>query len=430
MSKEGRGFFLFSAINGLFERARSSAEKESQRLFTSNPDNKHEPESKYAKPENHQRKRKSAPLTGVLKHRPRPARNHEVQPNTAYRVSSRSSSPIRANSVMSDRTHLARTVDTLALEDTNGLSPVSEYESALPRPASAVKRKRESEEAHQLPVVSKSETPKRPRPSNASLVSAKQTQGLSSHSSSTAISTALAATATKTAATEPSAEIMSGLNINDSSSLSASTEASAVERKRLEKVEQELHRLKKIIASLLPDELNDDDLRSVYGGDLEQLPRQSSDDVILRLIKARFGSQLPTPISSDPPKHVHSGLPPAPPLPVSMDSLNAAHKNAASAAAASAALRPRRQIGMRTAREAGSVSQIRRASNDSSVSRISDMSGSRTMAAANGQHRRVDANKPAQSSKPPHRDPGVMSQLLEEMKHHKLRPVTKPKDMR
>ncbi|KAJ1748852.1 hypothetical protein LPJ79_004183 [Coemansia sp. RSA 1821] len=408
-NKEGRGFFLFSAINGLFERARSSAEKESQRLFTASLD-KHEPESRFAKPENPQRKRKSAPLTGALKHRPRPSRSH-MQPSASYRISSRSSSPIRSSSVMSDRTHLAATVDTLALEDTNGLSPVSEIDSALPRPASAVKRKREEEQ--RLPVVPKIETPKRHRPSNASLVSAKPTQGLSSRSSSTAVSTAaLAATATTTAAIDSP---NSGLNID-----TASTDTS-VERNRLEKVERELHRLKKIIASLLPDELNDDDLRSVYGGDLEQLPRQSSDDVILRLIKARFGSQLPTPVSSEPPKN--ASLPPAPPLPPSLDSLNAAHKSAASAAAASAALRTRRPLGMRSIRETGSVSQVRRASNDSSASRISDMP--RT---ANGQSRK-DTNKPAQP-KPPHRDPGVMSQLLEEMKHHKLRSVAKPKDMR
>ncbi|KAJ2350752.1 hypothetical protein GGH92_002198, partial [Coemansia sp. RSA 2673] len=34
-----------------------------------------------------------------------------------------------------------------------------------------------------------------------------------------------------------------------------------------------------------------------------------------------------------------------------------------------------------------------------------------------------------QTPPPPHKDPGVMTQLLEEMKHHKLRSVTKPKDM-
>ncbi|KAJ2450188.1 hypothetical protein EV183_004442 [Coemansia sp. RSA 2336] len=405
-NKEGRGFFLFSAINGLFERARSSAEKESQRLFTGSVD-KPGPESILAKPDGSQRKRKSAPLTGALKHRPRPSRNH-MQPSASYRLSSRSSSPIRASSAMSDRTHLAATVDTLALEDTNGLSPVSEIDSALPRPASAVKRKREDEQ--QLPVAPKAETPKRPRPSNASLVSALPAPGLSSRSSSTAVSTALAATAATAIDTQNG-----GLNIDTASA------DTSVERNRLEKVERELHRLKKIIASLLPEELNDDDLRSVYGGELEQLPRQASDDVILRLIKARFGSQLPTPVSLEPPKS--TTLPPAPPLPPSLDALNAAHKNAASAAAASAALRTRRPVGMRSIRETGSVSQIRRASGDSSASKPSDSSK-----AADGSSRK-DASKPA-PPKPPHRDPGVMSQLLEEMKHHKLRPVAKPKDMR
>ncbi|KAJ2338850.1 hypothetical protein GGH92_006976, partial [Coemansia sp. RSA 2673] len=48
----GKGFSLFSAFNGLFERARSSAEKESQRLFTSPiPDSRVAKERRLDRPE-------------------------------------------------------------------------------------------------------------------------------------------------------------------------------------------------------------------------------------------------------------------------------------------------------------------------------------------------------------------------------------------
>ncbi|KAJ2750000.1 hypothetical protein H4S06_004485, partial [Coemansia sp. BCRC 34490] len=72
--------------------------------------------------------------------------------------------------------------------------------------------------------------------------------------------------------------------------------ATVVERTRLEKVERELRQLKRIIASLVPGELNDDDLRSVYG-ELDG-GRQSSEDVLSRLMRIRAGAAFPTAAAS------------------------------------------------------------------------------------------------------------------------------------
>ncbi|KAJ2391058.1 hypothetical protein H4S02_001527, partial [Coemansia sp. RSA 2611] len=205
--------------------------------------------------------------------------------------------------------------------------------------------------------------------------------------------------------------------------VSSSGLPAVVERERLEKVERELHRLKKIIASLLPDELNDEDLRSVYG-DLER-PRHVSDDAIARLVKARFG-QLPTPTSA-PESSIPQAPPlPPPPLPQSARELSSAHKSAVTAAAAAA--RGRSLLGPRVTRIGGSAAQpLRHGSADSS----SAASASATASKPREDLLRPAANKPKpKPTPPPHKDPGVMSKLLEEMRHHKLRPVKKkPRDM-
>ncbi|KAJ2773642.1 hypothetical protein IWQ56_000907, partial [Coemansia nantahalensis] len=363
MSKDSRGFFLFGALSGLIERARSSAEKESQRLFTGAdadaPANDSDPPTQPPPQHQHQhsggRKRKSASLASA-RHRPRPPRRQEsleaaMRERHAHARSpsppqQQQSLPPRASSVVSERTHLAATVGTLALEGGGlggpcgvparrqpgvdawlsdhpmlggtpllGLTDEDEAEEdaatptkapstaskrkwaepatppppASPRgrdrqphtpPGSAAKRNRVGEAAGPLPRSSAS-SPVPPRVHIAS-----------TRSSMTAVSAAVelgVSAATQTPPALPSSARIGGMHATSPDS--PAEPSSAVERARLEKVERELHRLKKIIASLLPDELNDDDLRSVYG-DLDR-PRRGSDDVISRLIKARFGALLP-----------------------------------------------------------------------------------------------------------------------------------------
>ncbi|KAJ2114135.1 hypothetical protein GGH17_006288, partial [Coemansia sp. RSA 788] len=135
-------------------------------------------------------------------------------------------------------------------------------------PVPVVKRKRESRASHA--------SPKKPRVSDVS--SALRVS--STQSSTTAVSAPVADSTTYTAESDHTDEFD-----RPETGITASTQTPVkdAERQRLEKVERELHRLKKIIASLLPDELNDDDLRSVYG-DLDR-PRLSTDDVIARMLQ-------------------------------------------------------------------------------------------------------------------------------------------------
>ncbi|KAJ2178036.1 hypothetical protein GGH18_005934, partial [Coemansia sp. RSA 530] len=207
------------------------------------------------------RKRKSAPLAESLsriRNRPKPPRVDSQAPRK--RTVSRSS-PVRASSVMSVRTQLAATVDSLAIKDAALLESIGG-----PMPVPVVKRKRESRASHA--------SPKKPRVSDVS--SALRVS--STQSSTTAVSAPVADSTTYTAESDHTDEFD-----RPETGITASTQTPVkdAERQRLEKVERELHRLKKIIASLLPDELNDDDLRSVYG-DLDR-PRLSTDDVIARM---------------------------------------------------------------------------------------------------------------------------------------------------
>ncbi|KAJ2477115.1 hypothetical protein IWW56_004526 [Coemansia sp. RSA 2131] len=415
MSKEGRGFFLFSAINGLFERARSSAEKESQRLFTGDEstEKKSQPLVSNEAPGRSphvtnilaaagSRKRKSAPLAESLsriRNRPKPPRVDSQAPRK--RTVSRSS-PVRASSAMSVRTQLAATVDSLVIKDAALLESIGG-----PMPVPVVKRKRESRASHA--------SPKKPRVSDVS--SALRVS--STQSSTTAVSAPVADNTTYTAESDHTDEFD-----RPETGITASTQTPVkdAERQRLEKVERELHRLKKIIASLLPDELNDDDLRSVYG-DLDR-PRLSTDDVIARMVKARFGTQLPTP-TSGPSGDGLPEIPLPPPLPpINEKALNTAH------ASAVAAVRGHSQVGGR-ARRAGSTSEhLRRGSGDSSLVSQTNKKSPRLPVPSIAQLRHTVLQPVApKPDKPPHKDPGVMSMLLEEMKHHKLRSVAKPKDM-
>ncbi|KAJ2228619.1 hypothetical protein EV180_001899 [Coemansia sp. RSA 518] len=415
MSKEGRGFFLFSAINGLFERARSSAEKESQRLFTGDEstEKKSQPLVSNEAPGHSthgtnilaaadSRKRKSAPLAESLsriRNRPKPPRVDSQAPRK--RTVSRSS-PVRASSVMSVRTQLAATVDSLAIKDAALLESIGG-----PMPVPVVKRKRESRASHA--------SPKKPRVSDVS--SALRVS--STQSSTTAVSAPVADSTTYTAESDHTDEFD-----RPETGITASTQTPVkdAERQRLEKVERELHRLKKIIASLLPDELNDDDLRSVYG-DLDR-PRLSTDDVIARMVKARFATQLPTP-TSGPSGDDLPVIPLPPPLPpINQKTLSTAH------ASAVAAIRGRPQAGGRVHRAGSTSDHLHRWSGDSKSLSQTDKKSPRLPVPSAAQLRhtvlRPVASKP---DKPPHKDPGVMSMLLEEMKHHKLRTVAKPKDM-
>ncbi|KAJ1961872.1 hypothetical protein GGI12_002999 [Dipsacomyces acuminosporus] len=182
--------------------------------------------------------------------------------------------------------------------------------------------------------------------------------------------------------------------------------AALVEQARLEKVERELHRLKKIIASLLPNELNEDDLRSVYG-DLEQ-PALASGDLIARLVKSRLGTQLSNGYSIQP-QHPQANGQTYPPSPHSSSSIQALNAPVLSANSAEA----------RFERPLVHSSTVRRLRAE--LRPVGHRSKPRTVAPS------VTA---ASQPPPPHKDPNVMAKLLEEMKHHKLRSVKKPKDMR
>ncbi|KAJ1728616.1 hypothetical protein LPJ61_003941 [Coemansia biformis] len=498
MSKEGRGFFLFGALNGLIERARSSAEKESQRLFTV-PEASVPADAPTAQ-QSAGRKRKSAPLVPSLsktRHRPRPPRKQESLGAALHerRLHGRVSPPPpppRASSVISERTHLAATVGTLALEggalDEPCTAPVqhqagvrewlsdhtmlsgthaagagpfegqlagSELAVEATTPSTTSKRKwtvdrtppltptRQQSQQRTPPDASakktrvavgrreQRESAGSPPNSSIDLPALPRIHAASTRSSMTAVSAAVEmgiSASTQTPPPPPDGRHGRGKRAMDSPEPLLAEPSSAVERARLEKVERELHRLKKIIASLLPEELNDDDLRSVYG-DMDR-PRHTSEDVITRLIKARFGTLMSPPLppattcppgssAAEDPQGGSCGpraaIPVPPPLPpMSSSLLNAVNSLAAARGARERGTRPVR---------VGSVSSLL-------SSRHPGVSSS-TVQRLRSELRPVP--KPASSSKaappPPHKDPGVMTKLLEEMKHHKLRSVKKPEDM-
>ncbi|KAJ2495117.1 hypothetical protein GGI11_008545, partial [Coemansia sp. RSA 2049] len=233
-------------------------------------------------------------------------------------------------------------------------------------------------------------------------------------------------------------------------------------RTRLEKVERELRQLKRIIASLVPGELNDDDLRSVYG-ELDG-GRQSSEDVLSRLMRIRAGAAFPTaaasrrgdaadllgysslmaskpPASLSPPDALRptiassssantasrSAVPAPPPLPPLARDSRAPASSAAAAARAQLSLPPAPSFGGSSVRKrapGGSPDMPHNAAG-STVSRQHESPAQRL---------RADLLRPVAAAKPnnpppPHKDPNVMSQMLQEMKTHKLRSVKKPKDM-
>ncbi|KAJ2658838.1 hypothetical protein IWW48_003825 [Coemansia sp. RSA 1200] len=240
-----------------------------------------------------------------------------------------------------------------------------------------------------------------------------------------------------------------------------------VERTRLEKVERELRQLKRIIASLVPGELNDDDLRSVYG-ELDG-GRQSSEDVLSRLMRIRAGAAFPTTAASrrgdaadllgysslvsskplpslSPPDALRptnassssanavsrSAVPPPPPLPppVSLAALAKDSRATASSAAAAA----RAQLSLPPAPSfAGSSLRKRAPSGSPDVPHNATESMMSRLHESPVQRLRTDLLRPVAAAKPnpppPHKDPNVMSQMLQEMKTHKLRSVKKPKDM-
>ncbi|KAJ2780162.1 hypothetical protein H4R18_003610 [Coemansia javaensis] len=427
MSKDGRGFFLLSAINGLIERARSSAEKESQRLFTTPehgasaaaaaaaaprppPAPPLPPPPRFAPQREAGRSRQNAPPS-TTRHRPRPPRRQESttttttaatherrQESTTAHENRRESAahergglPLpRAPSVMSERAQLAATVDMLALG------------AAGPRRGSvadSAASKRKWEDHHRSGTPPESPLAHR-QPQQQQQQHVLQRQRAESGAS---------AKKARLADAEPGRP-HAGSARSSMTAVSAALETQ--QRARLEKVERELHRLKKIIASLLPEELNDDDLRSVYGDPVR--PRLVSDDAIARMIKARFGAQLPLSPLSDPPVSGASADPltggtgssgPAIPVPPPLPPINSAFPAPAARARGSASLSSSSLVGEQPPRVPPAAVQRLRA------------------------ELRPVSNRAARAPGAAHRDPGVMAELLAEMKHHKLRPVKKPRDM-
>ncbi|KAJ2728544.1 hypothetical protein IW152_005942 [Coemansia sp. BCRC 34962] len=546
-SGSNKGFSLFSAFNGLFERARSSAEKESQRLFTlPTPDTRvakerrldrsggegaaasllHEQRTPNGSP------RSTLPDTlAMAKRRPRPARSQSSRTGVAF--------------------HRLIDDDAAAADNVGSLDVI---DASAPTPSSMSKRKR-SERRPPSPVLEEyTDSPKRIRVGAANSYTShsailnvattspdlneldtdviesrtmplpdydayderdygveRHTVGLAPDSArhtpeadSSAFSTlpvALQQTSTvSTAVSESTYRHRNDASISymrDSEyTTGRRTEAApfypgavqrpsgmpaeklelpirqvptiaepspVVERGRLEKVERELHRLKKIIASLLPDELNDDDLRSVYGDlDQHQPRRLSSDDIIMQLMKTRLGAaaQLssryndllsthgresflnlpPSPTSNSPTNYGLSAssmpppsAPPPPPLAPPPPPLVSA---AALLAGRSSLYHSHKDSG----RPRSVASLLRRDSTASSTasSMLGDYSPvhSATVRCLRADLRPVPLKsqipllQKKQAPPPlPHKDPGVMTKLLEEMKHHKLRSVAKPKDM-
>ncbi|KAJ1951996.1 hypothetical protein EC988_003793, partial [Linderina pennispora] len=214
-------------------------------------------------------------------------------------------------------------------------------------------------------------------------------------------------------------------------------DSAAVEQARLENVERELRRLKKIIAALLPNGLNEEDLQSVYGG-IEQ-PERTSDDIISRLVKARFGEVVdPQPPHRTPlPMQRQYSFPSAmlPPSPKSSDSAKAG-SGALSSPPPSA--RAAEWLGSGDYCIASSRRHLDFLSKSPSVSSAGSQrraSGTAQRRARQTQYRKPSSIrlKPVASledhPEAPHKDPTFMAKLLDEMKTHKLRRVEKPKDM-
>ncbi|KAJ2742329.1 hypothetical protein GGI20_004572 [Coemansia sp. BCRC 34301] len=514
-----RGFSLFSAINGLFERARSSAEKESQRLFTSPM-----PQSGLARERRPNRRPESGDIPtrasasgsprsalpddtlAMTRRRPRPARSHSSKTGTAPRKRLAPTTRSPSLHASSPEEPLAKTpsLPAAAAIDEVDAEAHGALEAPTPTPSAVSKRKR-SVRRSPSPVSERyADSPKRVRAGAADNgptflldagdhsyeeldYKALRHSGESSresvaHASAFALPpVALQRTSTVSTAVSDSAHRprndASTLDLRTSEHIAARRAEAmelrptaitspqrevepaekpevpsmvepvpVVERGRLEKVERELHRLKKIIASLLPDELNDDDLRSVYGDlDQHQPQRLSSDDIIMQLMKTRLGAAAryntlpssldlpPSPTSNSPTSYGLSAQsmppPPAPPPPPMHPTTAALVAGRQSHFSYPAMGRPR-----------SVASLLRRDSvaSDTASSMLGDYPPvhSATVRRLRADLRPVSGNPQMVQKKqapppppPPHKDPGVMSQLLEEMKHHKLRSVRKPKDM-
>ncbi|ORX67461.1 hypothetical protein DL89DRAFT_294631 [Linderina pennispora] len=215
-------------------------------------------------------------------------------------------------------------------------------------------------------------------------------------------------------------------------------DSAAVEQARLENVERELRRLKRIIAALLPNGLNEEDLQSVYGG-IEQ-PERTSDDIISRLVKARFGGAVdPQPPHRTPlPMQRQYSFPSAmlPPSPKSSDSAKAGSGALSSPPPSARAAEWPGSGDYCIASSRRHLDFLSRSPSVSSAGPQRRASGTVQRRARQTQYRKPSSIglKPAASledhPEAPHKDPTFMAKLLDEMKTHKLRSVEKPKDMR
>ncbi|KAJ2399018.1 hypothetical protein GGI23_002902 [Coemansia sp. RSA 2559] len=461
-----RRFSLLSALNGLFERARSSAEKESQRLFTSplastasTTASVGEPgDPSYGSPRKRSNTRPLlADSVARTKMRPRPAR---TAPDTRALYARRpSEAEPRPASVVSDRTKLATTVDLMSIVAPSERSDDVISTGVLSTPGSHMKRK------HSV-LHSTSSSPVSAVPSTAAVrsmrtdsshgaVSPKRAR--SAESTHTVDSPALdgalhmppalvsgSGESTATAHSVTPQEIHNSQPPETRASLGTKRKVvgfeddkgpAVVERSRLEKVERELRQLKRIIASLVPGELNDDDLRSVYG-ELD-IGRQSSEDVLSRLMRIRAGaaSSHADTMHSAMPKPLRGAVPPPPPPPLPSPPFSALARDSKAAASAAAAARaqlslpPPPHFSGATSRKKTPVSSPESAQPAEQPPRPSAATVQRLRADL----RPVSSPMPSAAKPtlppPPHKDPNVMSQMLQEMKTHKLRSVKKPKDM-
>ncbi|KAJ2838392.1 hypothetical protein FBU31_000934 [Coemansia sp. 'formosensis'] len=543
-----KGFSLFSAFNGLFERARSSAEKESQRLFTSPI-----PGTRLAKERRLDRSEVEGSAEGLLqeqytshsgsprstlpetlamaKRRPRPARSQSSRAGAPSRKRSTRSPPVHGSPIEEATVDTLPPLSATEIDDADNGRPHDAVDASAATPNTVSKRKRSVRRSPSPVLEMYSDSPKRSRTSaaddyafsSAVLGATIDTQDLGPHETSdtnyratptpdydayavqdygvgrhsvelaqspeadasafpmppvalqrtSTVSTAVSDStyrfrndasmpnmrnneflATRRATSYrlnavplPSGGPVEKLELPPRQTPTIAEPSPVVERGRLEKVERELHRLKKIIASLLPDELNDDDLRSVYGDlDQHQPRRLSSDDIIMQLMKTRLGAAAssrysspqpgreamanlpPSPTSNSPTNYGLSagsmppsaGAPLAPPPPPMVSALLAGRAN----------LHGREDAG----RPRSVASLLRR---DSTTTDASSMLGdhptvhSATVRRLRAELRPLSPQPQATQKKltPPLKDPGVMSLLLEEMKHHKLRAVAKPKDM-
>ncbi|KAJ2548010.1 hypothetical protein EV175_004996 [Coemansia sp. RSA 1933] len=496
-----RRFSLFSALNGLFERARSSAEKEAHRLFTSPlPSNAGQQaansvgqpgDARYGSPVKRQRGNSTRPVLAEsvarTKTRPRPARTaSDVRAASAAAIQRpvQQAPPQRPASVVSDRSRLANTVDLMTIaarRDSSDDDRRSEVEpSVLSTPGSHLKRKLSDVDAVEHSILS---TPgsrlKRKLSAVNSVASSSSASKISSHVSSspesgmasTAASTALdgalvhasallSASGESTATVHSAAEVLTVgkqqqapapeterrkavVGFEDDArkavvGLEDDKRKAVVERSRLEKVERELRQLKRIIASLVPGELNDDDLRSVYG-ELD-IGRQSSEDVLSRLMRIRAGaapsradapplpqnfpSTISRPAQALAATTPRAAVPPPPPPPLPSPPFSALARD--SKAAASAAAAARAQLSLPPAPHKGTTPI---GSPEAPTTEQPPRPSTASVQRLRSDLRPISAPKQPAPKPPPHKDPNVMSQMLNEMKTHKLRPVKKPKDM-